>query len=62
MVEPVDPLKGRELDLFDVPPGAVRRMTSALNRPKIVSARALSYESPTLPTDGSMPASAKRSV
>jgi integrase len=28
----------------------------------IISASALSYESPTLPTEGSMPASAKRSV
>jgi len=27
-----------------------------------VSAKALLYESPTLPTDGSIPASAKRSV
>jgi hypothetical protein len=27
-----------------------------------VSARALSYESPTLPTDGSIPTSARRSV
>lgn len=34
-----------------------RWMTSALNSPMIVSARALSYESPTLPTEGSMPAS-----
>ena len=37
-------------------------MTSVLNRPMMVSASALSYESPTLPTDDSIPASAKRSV
>ena len=37
-------------------------MTSVLYSPMIVSASALSYESPTLPTDGSMPASASRSV
>jgi hypothetical protein len=37
-------------------------MTSALNSPLIVSAKALSYESPTLPTDGEILASANRSV
>jgi hypothetical protein len=37
-------------------------MTSVLNRPMIDSARALSYESPRLPTDGAMPESASRSV
>jgi hypothetical protein len=37
-------------------------ITSALYSPLMVSARALSYESPTLPRDGSMPASARRSV
>src|ERR671910_1212647 len=42
--------------------GPRRWITSALNKPLIVSARALSYESPVLPTDGSMPASASRSV
>ena len=38
------------------------RITSVLYSPMMDSARALSYESPTLPTDCSMPASAKRSV
>ena len=38
-----------------------RWMTSALNRPLIVSARALSWEAPTLPTDGAILASASRS-
>ena len=42
--------------------GPRRWITSALNKPLTVSARALSYESLTLPTDGSMPASASRSV
>jgi hypothetical protein len=37
-------------------------MTSVLNNPITDSANALSYESPTLPTEGSMPASANRSV
>lgn len=37
-------------------------MTSALNNLLIVSARALSWLSPTLPTEGSMPASANCSV
>jgi hypothetical protein len=42
--------------------GPRRRTTSVLNRPLIVSASALSWLSPTLPTDGSRPASASRSV
>src|SRR4249920_2416464 len=42
--------------------GPRRWMTSVLNRPITVSASALSYESPTLPTEGSMPASASRSL
>lgn len=37
-------------------------MTSVLNRPLIVSASTLSYESPTLPTEDSIPASASRYV
>ena len=38
------------------------RITSVLYSPMIDSAKALSYESPTLPTDCLMPASARRSV
>src|SRR5690606_26320901 len=38
------------------------RMTSVLKRPITDSASALSYESPLLPTEFSIPASAKRSV
>ena len=37
-------------------------MTSVLNNPITDSARAFSYESPMLPAEGSMPASANRSV
>jgi hypothetical protein len=37
-------------------------MTSALNNPMTVSASASSKLSPTLPTDGSIPALARRSV
>ncbi len=37
-------------------------MTSVLNKPIVLSASAFSYESPTLPTDGSNPASANRLV
>ena len=39
--------------------GPSRRITSVLKRPMIDSASALSYESPRLPTDGAMPASAR---
>ena len=38
------------------------QVTSVLKRPKIVSAISLSYEAPKLPTEGSIPASAKRFV
>lgn len=48
-----DPTKARSLLI------GVQTMKS---RPITVSASALSYESPTLPTDGSMPAWARRSV
>jgi len=37
-------------------------MTSVFYRPITLSARALSYESPTLPTEGSIPASLNRSL
>lgn len=39
-----------------------RWITSAFVEPLIVSAKALSQLSPTLPTDGSIPASASRSL
>ncbi len=61
-VEPRDPLQRRELDVLEPLHGPRRRITSVLYNPITVSASALSYESPELPTDGSMPASASRSV
>ena len=42
--------------------GPRRRISSALYKPLIVSARALSYESPLEPTELAMPASASRAV
>ena len=42
--------------------GPVRWMTSVLNGPITVSARALGNELPTLPTEGTIPASARRSA
>ena len=62
---PRDPLERRELDVLDVleplPRSAMMDLLR-LNNPITLSASALSYESPVLPTDGSMPASANRSV
>jgi hypothetical protein len=62
IVVPRDPLEGRELDVLEPLPGPPPIDLSVLNNPITVSASALSYESPALPTEGSMPASAKRSV
>jgi hypothetical protein len=61
-VEPGDPFEGGELHLLRERQGPRRRITSVLNNPITVSASALSYESPTLPTDGLIPASSSRSV
>jgi hypothetical protein len=44
------------------PGSRYRRMSSVLYGPWIVSVKALPYESPTLPTEGSMRASRRRSV
>ena len=62
VVEPVDPLQGGVLDLVEALPGPRRRISSALYSPMIVSARALSNESPREPTEVTAPASANRSV
>jgi len=62
MVEPVDPVEGGELTVSSERQGPRRRITSVSSSPITLSARALSQRSPTLPTDGSMPASASRSV
>lgn len=42
--------------------GLPGRITSVLTSPMTASASALSYELPNLPTDGSIPASERRSV
>jgi len=62
VVEPVDPLQGGVLDVVDALPGTRRRMSSVLYSPMIVSASALSNESPREPTEATAPASARRSV
>ena len=62
MIEPVYPFQRRELHGLERAPGATSMNDLCFVGPLIVSARALSKESPTLPTDGSIPASAKRSV
>ena len=62
MVEPVHIFEGGILDLIPLCHGPVGRKSSVLYRPITDSARALSYESPTNPTDGVMPASASRLV
>jgi len=61
-VVPRDPLERRELDVLEPFHGPRRWISSVLNNPITVSASALSYESAVLPTDGSMPAWANRSV
>ena len=61
-VEPSDPLRGTQLDLVDVVPRSLRRISSFLNVPTVVSAIALSNASPTDPTEGSIPSSIRRPV
>jgi hypothetical protein len=61
-VVPRDPLERRELDVLEPLPRSATMISSVLNNPITLSASALSYESPVLPTDGSMPAWANRSV
>ena len=62
VIEPVDPLQGGVLDVVEALPGPRRRISSVLYSPMIVSARALSNESPREPTEVTAPASASRSV
>jgi hypothetical protein len=67
VVKPVDVLGDGDLDVADVLPSALGRMTglrmhSALNNEFSVSAIALSYESPLLPTEVTAMAPARRSV
>ena len=61
MIEPIHPIERGELDGLEVAHGPFRRITSVLKRP-ITDSCSQSCESPRLPTDGSMPASANRSV
>jgi hypothetical protein len=61
-VVPRDPLQGRELDVLQALPGPPPVDLLGLDNPITVSASALSYESPVLATDSSIPASARRSV
>ena len=70
MVVPVDPFEGGELDRFEAPPETAPGDEFGLGPPMMDSAKAcprldrgaLSQESPTRPTEGSIPACAKRSV
>lgn len=58
-VEPVDPFGGGQFNLPDgVRQGVRGLISSVLYRPLIVSANALSYDDPTDPTRGCIPASA----
>src|SRR4029434_4192534 len=61
-IESVNPGQRGEFDGLEMPPRPLSLNHLVLKRPMIDSARALSYESPRLPTDGSIRASAKRSV
>ena len=61
-VVPRDPFERRELDVLDPFPRPAPMDLFRLEQPITVSASALSYESPPLPTDRSMPASANRFV
>jgi hypothetical protein len=62
MVEPVNPFGGGHLDVLDGAPRLGGLISSVLYRPLIVSANALSYELPTAPTEGWIPACARRSL
>ena len=62
MVVPVDPFEGGELDCFETPPRTAPGDEFGLGPPMMDPAKALSQESPTRPTEGSIPACAKRSV
>jgi hypothetical protein len=62
VVVPVDPFQHGDLDLLGGPPRAAALEQFGLEQPIVVSASALSYASPTEPTEGSAPAAARRSV
>ena len=62
IVEPVHPIEGGELDGFQRAPWSEPPDRLGLEQAELVYASALSQLSQTLPTDGSMPAKARRSV
>jgi hypothetical protein len=62
-VEPVDPFRGRQLDLFDGPPRACLLdqfgLVEAVDR---LCEGVVVRQSPTLPTEAATPTSARRSL
>ena len=63
VVEPVDPFEGGEFEVVEAPPGPlVANQFGLVETANIVSARALSQESPRDPTELTTPNSASRSV
>ena len=62
VVVPVDPLQRGQLDVVEPLPGPAPADELGLEQPDVVSARALSSASPTVPTLGAAPAAANRSV
>jgi hypothetical protein len=61
-VVPCDPLQRGELDVLDAPPGPASVDLLRLIEPDDGFRERVVVESPVLPTDGSMPAWARRSV
>jgi len=62
VVEPVDTFGAGQFNLLDGAPGVARFDQLSLVQPLIVSTNVLSYDDPTVPTEGWIPASASRSV
>jgi len=52
---PVHPLEGRDLDVVEVAPWSLPADQFGLVQPDLGCGEALSYASPTLPTDGAAP-------
>jgi hypothetical protein len=62
VVVPVDPFQSGQFDIVEAAPGTAVVNQFGFEQADLVSARALSYASPTEPTLGATPASASRSV
>ena len=63
VIEPPDPFEGGEFDVFEVAPRTTWTNKLGLVEPNDrLGQGVVIYESPRLPTEGSMPASARRSV